>query len=181
MAFTGFPVICVHDSSQYSIWSQQYCGVDDLNLWSYASHGVQCGVTTSHSTCCSYCIGDYHISFRLFPLSNLSVPALCLKDPRSGVDTSLPFLFRYSFFFFFSGKKKSLVCYLLSHKRVSIKMIFCCLLNNRFPLFFELLDNLATHITWPSEDPAELYQPPFVDLSNTACAWKNLTKQTVGS
>ena len=34
------------------------------------------------------------------------------------------------------------------------------LLNNGFSLFFELLDNLATHITRPpEEDPAELCQP----------------------
>ena len=38
---------------------------------------------------------------------------------------------------------------------------FLLLLNNGFSQFFELLDNLATHITWPSEeDPAELCQPP---------------------
>ena len=35
------------------------------------------------------------------------------------------------------------------------------LLNNGFSLFFELQDNLATHITRPSEeDPAELCHPP---------------------
>ena len=45
------------------------------------SHGAQCGVTTSHSTCCGYCIRDYHISFRSFALSNLSMPTLCWKDP----------------------------------------------------------------------------------------------------
>ena len=57
-----------------------------INMWSYASHGVQCGVTTSHSTCCGYCVRDYHISFRLFALSNPSVPMLCLKDLwRGGV------------------------------------------------------------------------------------------------
>ncbi len=40
--------------------------------------------------------------------------------------------------------------------------------NNGFSLFFELLDNLAIHVTWPSEeDPAELRQLPFVDLSNS--------------
>ena len=47
--------------------------------------------------------------------------------------------------------------------------------NNGFTLFFELL---ATHITWPSEDPAEFCQLPFMDLSNTAWAWKDLTKQS---
>ena len=56
-------------------------------MWFYASHGAQCGVTTSHSTCCGYCVHDYHISFRLFALSNPSVPTLCLKDPRRGVNT----------------------------------------------------------------------------------------------
>ena len=73
------------------------------------------------------------------------------------------------------------VCYSLSHERVSIKTIFLLLLNNRFSLFFELLNNLATYITWPLEDPAELCQPTFVDLSNTAWVRNNLTKQTVGS
>ena len=59
---------------------------------------------------------------------------------------------------------------------------FLLLLNNEFSLFFELLDNLATHITWQSEeDPAELCQLPSVDLSNTAWARKVLTQQTVGS
>ena len=54
--------------------------------------------------------------------------------------------------------------------------------NKGFSLFFKLLDNLATHNTWESEeDPAELCQPPFVDLSNTALAQKDLTKQTVGN
>ena len=39
---------------------------------------------------------------------------------------------------------------------------FLLLLNNGFSLFFELLDNLATHIIFPSEeDPAELCQPPL--------------------
>ena len=35
-------------------------------LWSYASHRAQCGVTTSHSTCCGCCVRDYYICFRLF-------------------------------------------------------------------------------------------------------------------
>ena len=29
-----------------------------LFLWSYASHGAQCGVTTSHSTCCGCCFAE---------------------------------------------------------------------------------------------------------------------------
>ena len=33
-------------------------------MWSYASHGAQCGVTTSHSTCCGYFVRDYHIRER---------------------------------------------------------------------------------------------------------------------
>ena len=38
-------------------------------------------------------------------------------------------------------------------------LLFVC---NEFSLFFELLDNLATHFTWlPEEDPAELCQPPL--------------------
>ena len=37
-----------------------------VEVWSYVSHGAQCGVTTSHSTCCGCCIRDYHICFRLF-------------------------------------------------------------------------------------------------------------------
>ena len=52
----------------------------------------------------------------------------------------------YSSFFCLPGKQTSFVCYLLSHKRVSIKTIFLLLLNE-FSLFFELLDNLATNIT----------------------------------
>ena len=35
-------------------------------------------------------VRDYQISFRLFALSNPSVPTLCLKDPRSGVDIIQP-------------------------------------------------------------------------------------------
>ena len=53
-----------------------------LLLWSYTSHGAQCGVITCHSTCCDYFVRDYHISFPLFALSNPSGPTLCLKDPR---------------------------------------------------------------------------------------------------
>ena len=52
-----------------------------LVLWSYASYGAQCGVTTSHSSCCGCCIRDNHIRFRQCALSNSSVPTLCLKDP----------------------------------------------------------------------------------------------------
>ena len=58
-----------------------------------------------------------------------------------------------------------------------------CFNKNHLPyffmssLFFELLDNLATHITWLSEeDPVELCQPHFVELSNTVWAQKKLTK-----
>ena len=58
-------------------------------MWSYVSHGAQCGVTSSHSTC-GYCVRDYLISFRLFALSNHFVLTLCLKDPRNGVDTVQP-------------------------------------------------------------------------------------------
>ena len=45
-------------------------------------------MTTSHIICCGYCVRDNHISFRLFALSNLSVPTLYLKDPRRKVDNS---------------------------------------------------------------------------------------------
>ena len=38
----------------------------ETSMWSYASHGAQCDVTTSHSTCCGCCVRDYHICFRLF-------------------------------------------------------------------------------------------------------------------
>ena len=44
-------------------------------MWSSACHGAQYAVTTSQSTCCGYCV------------SNRSMPTLCLKDPRRGVDT----------------------------------------------------------------------------------------------
>ena len=59
-------------------------------MWSYASYWVQCGVSSSHSTYCGYWVRDYHISFRLFALSNPSVPTLCLKDSRRGVETLQP-------------------------------------------------------------------------------------------
>ena len=62
----------------------------DMGVWSYASHRAQCGVTTSHSTCCGYFVRDFHISFRLFTLSNPSVPTLCMKYPRSGANTIQP-------------------------------------------------------------------------------------------
>ena len=62
----------------------------DIVLWSYASYKAQCGMITSHSTSCGYFVRDYHINFRPFALSNPSVPTLCLKDPRSGVDTIQP-------------------------------------------------------------------------------------------
>ena len=58
-------------------------------VWSYASHGAQRCVTTSHSSC-GYFVRDNHISIRLFALSNPSVPLLCLKDPLRGVDIILP-------------------------------------------------------------------------------------------
>ena len=50
-------------------------------VWSYASHGAQCGVTTSHSTC-GCCVRGYHISFWLFTLSIPSMPTFSLKDSR---------------------------------------------------------------------------------------------------
>ena len=59
---------------------------------------------------------------------------------------------------------------------------FLLLLNSGFSLFFQLLDNLATHITWPlEEDLAELCEPPSMDLSNTMWAQKDLTMQTARS
>ena len=85
------------------------------------------------------------------------------------------------FLLLFSGKA-NIVCLLFIVTQTCFNKIDFLLLNNRFFLFFELLDNIATHITWLSkEDPAELCQTPSVDLSNTAWARKNLTKQTVGS
>ena len=59
-------------------------------LWFYASHRAQCSVTSSYRTFCGCCVPDYHICFRQFTLSSPSVPTLCLKDPRSGVDTIQP-------------------------------------------------------------------------------------------
>ena len=56
-------------------------------LWSYAGHVGECGGTTGHCTC-GYFVRDYHISFRLFALSNPSMPTLCLKDQRRCVDNS---------------------------------------------------------------------------------------------
>ena len=59
------------------------------------------------------------------------------------------------FLLLFAKKANLFGSYLLSHKHVSIKTILLLLLNNGFSQLFELLDNLATHITWPSEeDPA---------------------------
>ena len=55
-----------------------------------ASHGAQCGVTSSHSTCYGCCVCDNYICFRLFVLSNPSMPTLCLKDLRRGCDTIQP-------------------------------------------------------------------------------------------
>ena len=48
---------------------------------SYASHGVQCGVTTSHYTCC---VRDYHLCYRLFALSSPSVPTLFERSTKGG-------------------------------------------------------------------------------------------------
>ena len=82
------------------------------------------------------------------------------------------------------SRKSNIVCllFIVSQTCFNKKDFLLLLLNNGFSLFFGLLDYLATHITWPSEeDPAELRQPPSVDLSNTAWAWKDLKKQTVGS
>ena len=56
-------------------------------VWTYASHGAQCGLTTVHSICCGCCVLEYHIIFRLFVLSSPSAPTLCLKDSRRVVDT----------------------------------------------------------------------------------------------
>ena len=36
-----------------------------IYMRSYATHGAQCGVTTSHNTCGGNFIRDYDISFRL--------------------------------------------------------------------------------------------------------------------
>ena len=54
----------------------------ERDLWSYASHIAQCGMSTSNSTCRGCCVWDYHIYFGLLALSSPSVPTLCLKDPR---------------------------------------------------------------------------------------------------
>ena len=59
-------------------------------MWSYASHGAQYDVSTSQSIFCGFCVRDNHFSFRLFALSNPSVPTLCLKDLRRRVDKILP-------------------------------------------------------------------------------------------
>ena len=66
--------------------------------------------------------------------------------------------------------KANIICLLFIVSQTCFnKNDFLLFVNNGFSLFFELLDDLATHITWPSEeDLAELCQPPFVDLSNTA-------------
>ena len=83
------------------------------------------------------------------------------------------------FFLLLFARKANIVCllFIVSQTCFNKNDIFCFV--NEFSLFIELLDNLATLITWPSEeDPTELWQPYFMDLSNTAWAWKDLTKQT---
>ena len=66
------------------------------------------------------------------------------------------------FFLLLLARKANIVffCYLLSHKRASIKKTFLSFVNNGFSLFFELLNYEATHITGPAEDLAELCQSP---------------------
>ena len=61
------------------------------SLWSYVSHGAQCRMTTCHSTCCGYLIREYHIRFRLFALSNPSVPTLWKTHKRGGGRNSAGF------------------------------------------------------------------------------------------
>ena len=56
-------------------------------VWSYASHDAQLDVTTSLSTRCDCFARDYLIYSQLVDLSSSSVPTLCLKDPRSRIDT----------------------------------------------------------------------------------------------
>ena len=59
--------------------------------------------------------------------------------------------------FFLPGEQTLFACYLLSHKRFSV--------------FFELLDNLATHITWLSEE----------DLAELSSHLRGSFKHSVGS
>ena len=95
--------------------------------------------------------------------------------------SSSHFLSRYSFFFL-PGKKPRFLLFIVSQTCFN-KNDFLLLLNHGFSLFFELLDNLATHITLPSEeDPDKIVSTiPSVDRSNPTGAQKDLLKQTVGS
>ena len=79
--------ICHLGASKFlPVWSSWY--VKRASLWSYASHGAQSGVTTSHSNCCGYCVWDYCISFQLFALSNPSMPTLCLGGWHNSAGSS---------------------------------------------------------------------------------------------
>ena len=53
-------------------------------MWSYASHGAQCGVTINHSTCCGYCVRDYHISFRVFAFKSFRAHAVFERSTKVG-------------------------------------------------------------------------------------------------
>ena len=59
-------------------------------------------------------------------------------------------------------RKANIVCllFIVSQTCFNKKHLLKIFVNNEFSLFFELLDNVATHITRMSEeDPAELCQP----------------------
>ena len=67
------------------------------------------------------------------------------------------------FFLLHFARKASIICLLFIVLQICFnKSHLCYQLITGFSLFFELPDNIATHITWTSEeDPAELSQTPL--------------------
>ena len=81
------------------------------------------------------------------------------------------------------AKKANIVCLLFIFSQTCFnKNDFLLFVNNRFSLFFELLDNLATSYYLTNRRRSGwIVSTLFVDLSNIAWVRKDLTKQTVGS
>ena len=64
------------------------------------------------------------------------------------------------FFLLLFARKANIVCLLFIVSQTCFNKNDFFFVKQRISLFFELLDHLAIHITWPSEeDPAELCQP----------------------
>ena len=104
----------------------------EREMWSYASH----------STCCGYCVRDYHISFRLFALSNPSVPTLCLKDPWRRVDTLQPNLLLTVRWYerldcLATQRKKKTRCLSTTKKSFLLKHVFETINNKQTRIVFQ--------------------------------------------